>query len=45
MDADTTMEVVDVDLVVETTKVPLVTKVDPTTKAKIMVAKITMAKM
>ena len=42
MDPDTTMDVVDVDLVVETTKVPLVTKVDPTTKATIMVAKITM---
>ena len=43
--ADTTMDMVDVDLVVETTKVPLVTKVDPTTKATIMVAKITMAIM
>ena len=29
MDADTTMEVVEVDLVLETTKLPLVTKVDP----------------
>ena len=42
VDADTTMDVVDVDLVVETTKVPLVTKVDTNTKTKIMVAKITM---
>ena len=41
VDADTTMDVVDVDLVVETTKVPLVTKVYPNTKATIMVAKIT----
>ena len=31
MYADTTMDVEDVDLVVETTKVPLVTKVDTTT--------------
>ena len=45
MDADTTIDVVDVDLVVETNKVPLVTKVDPTTKAKIIVAKIKMAIM
>ena len=43
MDADNTMDVVDVDLVVENTKVPLVTKVDPTTKSIIMVAKRTMA--
>ena len=42
-DADTTMDVVDVELVVENTKVPQVTKVDPTTKAKIMVDEITMA--
>ena len=39
---DTTMDVVFVDLVVETTNVPLVTKVDSTTKGTIMVAKITM---
>ena len=37
------MDVVDVDLVVVTTKVSLVTNVDPTTKATIMAAKITMA--
>ena len=42
VDTDTTMDVVDVDLVVETTKVPLVTKLYPNTKAKIMVDKITM---
>ena len=42
MDADNTMDVVDVDLVVENTKVPLVTKVDPTTKETIMMSKITM---
>ena len=40
METDTTMDVVDVDLVVETTKSPLVTNVDPTTKATIMAAKI-----
>ena len=45
VDAYTTMYVVDLDLVVETTNVPLVTKVDPTTKETIMVAKITMAVM
>ena len=45
MDMDTTMNVVDVDLVLGTTKVPLVTKVDPTTKATIMVAKITIKMM
>ena len=43
MDADTTLDVVDVYLVVETTKVPLVTRVDPNNKAIITVAKITMA--
>ena len=37
------MDVMDVDLGMETTKVPLVTNVDPTTKATKMVAKITMA--
>ena len=48
VDADTTMDVVDVvdvDLVVETTNIPLATKVDTTTKSTIMVAKITMAIM
>ena len=45
VDADTTMDVVDMDLFMETTKVPLVTKVDPTTKATIMAAKIKMAIM
>ena len=45
VDADTTMDMVDVDLVVQTTKAPLVTKVDPTTKATMTVAKITMAIM
>ena len=43
VDADTTMDVVDMELVMETTKIPLVTKVDPTTKATIMASKITMA--
>ena len=43
MDVDTTMDVVDVDLVGETTKLPLVSKVNPTTKSKIMMAKITTA--
>ena len=43
MEADITMDVVDVDLAVETTKVPLVPNMDPNTKATIMVAKITMA--